>query len=153
MVATYVTLLYVLSIALLVILGVRDEAEEHDEHGLGEATDEDDEDRSEPGQVLGHHPVDHGDHGTDQLYSSAEEEEVEAVTEHTHGGENVLEVGETEKPCRNHEDDSDAAEQEHDPDGGKYIMMRGVGGSTLMDTSSCCPGKFFCPKMNIHGQL
>ena len=106
---TYIALLNVLPVALLIVLVIRDEAEEHDEHGLGEAADEDDEDRAEPSQVLGHHPVDHGDHGANQLYSPAEEEEVEAVAEHAHCGEDVLEVGETEKSSRDHQEDREAA--------------------------------------------
>ena len=112
---THIALLNVLPIALLIVLIVGDEAEEHDEHGLGEAADEDDEDCAEPGQVLGHHPVDHGYHRPDQLDSPAEEEEVEAVAEHAHGGEDILQVGETEKSSRDHQEDSEASKREHHP--------------------------------------
>jgi hypothetical protein len=36
---------------------------EDDVEGLGEAHEEDEEDDAKLGQVLGHHPVDHGHHG------------------------------------------------------------------------------------------
>ena len=37
-----------------------------------------------PEEVLSQHPVDHDDHGSDQLEAAAEEEEVGPVAQHHH---------------------------------------------------------------------
>ena len=74
-------------------LRVELEALEDDEEGLREAHDEDDEDGEESCEVLGQHPVDHDDHGPDQLEAPAEEEEVGTGGQHHWAVEVVMGEG------------------------------------------------------------
>ena len=50
-----------------------------------------------------------------QFDATTEEEEVEAVTEHTDDGQDILHIGDTEKPEGDHGQDRDAAEEEDHP--------------------------------------
>ena len=109
---THIAFLVVIWIAVIVTF----KAEKYYVKSLREAHHEYGEDSSESEQVLHHHPVDHGHHGTNEFDAATEEEEIESVAEHADDGEDILNIREAEQSGGHHEDHCDAAKQEDHPE-------------------------------------
>ena len=145
---THVAFLVFIWIAVIVTF----KAEKYYVKSLREAHHENGEDCSESCQVLHHHPVDHGHHGSDltvgevrldmislsnnlshELDATTEEEEIEAVTEHADDGEDVLDISEAEQPGGDHEDHGEAANQEDHPERrGQVKIFTNYNGNVLL---------------------